>query len=112
MLRYSLRSLLLGACLLLAPVAALAEDGQATPSATPEDRAQTFEAVTGAVKEDVPGGPLLIAAYAVVWLAVFGYVVHLGRLHGRLSESLQRIETAVGAVGAVDKAAPKTDARG
>ncbi len=109
MLRYSLRSLLLGACLLFAPAAALAEDGPAAPSATPDDRAQTFEAVTGGVKEDIAGGPLLLAAYAVVWIAVFGYVVHLGRLHGRLSESLQRIETAVAKVA---KAAAKTDSRG
>jgi hypothetical protein len=36
-------------------------------------------------------------------------VVHLGRLHGRLSECLQRSETAVAKVA---KAAAKTDSRG
>ncbi len=63
--------------------------------ATADDRAQAFQAVTGATKEDVPGGPLLIAAYAVVWLSVFGYVLRLGRLHGDVAQSLARVESAV-----------------
>jgi len=56
------------------------------------DRAQTFEAVTGAVQEDVPGGPLLVIAYAIVWLAVFGYVFRLVRLHKGVDDSIARLE--------------------
>lgn len=57
-----------------------------------QDRAQTFEAVSGAVKEDVPGGPLLVAAYAFVWLAVFGYVFRLVRLQRGADENLARLQ--------------------
>jgi CcmD family protein len=57
-----------------------------------QDRAQTFEAVSGPVKEDVPGGPLLVAAYAFVWLAVFGYVFRLVRLQRGADENLARLQ--------------------
>jgi CcmD family protein len=60
------------------------------------DRATTFQAVEGAVKEDVPGGPLLVSAYAFAWLAVLGYVWRLSRLSARTDESLQRLQRALG----------------
>ncbi|HEX4352206.1 MAG TPA: CcmD family protein [Polyangiales bacterium] len=60
-----------------------------------DERAQSFQAVTGAVKEDVAGGPLMLAAYAVVWLAVFGYVFRLVRLHRNIEVELARVERAV-----------------
>jgi CcmD family protein len=81
---------------------AFAQEQPAAASA--EDRAQTFQAVTGATKEDVPGGPLLIAAYAVVWLSVFGYVLRLGRLHSDVEQSLSRVESAVTRAGAATRA--------
>jgi CcmD family protein len=56
------------------------------------DRAATFEAVTGAVQEDVPGGPLLVIAYGIVWLAVFAYVFRLVRLHKSVDDNLARLE--------------------
>jgi CcmD family protein len=62
-----------------------------------QDRATSFEAVTGPAKEDVAGGPLLLAAYAIVWLVVFGYVFHLVRLHRGVEDNLTRVERAVGA---------------
>jgi CcmD family protein len=76
----------------------LAQDAQEGGKAPAEDRAQSFQAVSGAVKEDVPGGPLLIAAYAFVWLAVFGYVWRLSRLHGRIDENLTRLDAALAKV--------------
>ena len=57
-----------------------------------EDRATSFEAVSGAVKEDVPGGPLLLAAYALIWLAVFGYVFRLVRLQRGVAENVARLQ--------------------
>ncbi|HEY2735917.1 MAG TPA: CcmD family protein [Polyangiales bacterium] len=60
-----------------------------------DERAQSFQAVSGGVKEDVAGGPLMLAAYAVVWLAVFGYVFRLARLHRNIEVELTRIERAV-----------------
>jgi CcmD family protein len=61
------------------------------------DRATSFQAVSGAVKENVPGGPLLLAAYAVVWLAVLGYVWRLSRLHAGVEERLNSLERALAA---------------
>ncbi len=39
-----------------------------------ESRATSFQAVEGAQREDVPGGPLLIGAYGVTLLLLVGYV--------------------------------------
>jgi CcmD family protein len=80
------RQLCLWLVLLAPPALALAED------AAPGDRATSFEAVTGAVKEDVPGGPLLVAAYGLVWLAVFAYVFRLVRLQRGADENLARLQ--------------------
>jgi CcmD family protein len=85
----AVRALLLGCTLTMAafagPLLAVAQDAQS-------DRAQTFEAVSGAVKEDVPGGPLVLIAYALIWLAVFGYVFRLVRLQRGADENLARLQ--------------------
>jgi CcmD family protein len=52
--------------------------------------------VQGAVKEDIAGGPLMLAAYAVVWLAVFGYVFRLVRLQRGVEANLERLERMLG----------------
>jgi CcmD family protein len=80
------RQLCLCAVLLGVPALALAQD------AAEGDRAASFEAVSGAVKEDVPGGPLLVAAYALIWLAVFAYVFRLVRLQRGADENLARLQ--------------------
>ena len=79
----------------LAVEPALAQETGAQDAA--DDRAQSFQAVEGGVKEDIAGGPLMLAAYAVVWLVVFGYVFRLVRLHRGLEDNLNRVERAVGA---------------
>jgi CcmD family protein len=80
-------------CCVCGPLAA----AWAQEATSPNDRAQTFEAVTGPVKEDIAGGPLMLWAYAVVWIVVFGYVLRLVRLHRGVEESLARVERAVAA---------------
>jgi CcmD family protein len=62
---------------------------------TVDDRAQSFQAVTGAVKEDVAGGPLMLAAYAVVWLAVFFYVFRMVRMQRGVEDNLSRLERSL-----------------
>jgi CcmD family protein len=61
-----------------------------------DDRADSFQAVKGAVKEDVAGGPLMLAAYAVVWLVVFGYGFRLVRLQRGVEANLDRLERTLG----------------
>jgi CcmD family protein len=76
-------ALLLGVATSAAP--ALAQDAA-------EERSQSFRAVEGAVKEDVPGGPLLVAAYAAIWLVVLAYVFRLTRLQQRAQRDVARLE--------------------
>jgi CcmD family protein len=83
-------TLLVSAVSLSSPVRA--QEGAQTAA---EDRAQSFQAVSGAVKEDVPGGPLLVAAYAFVWVAVFAYVWRLSRMHARVEDNLGRLDAAL-----------------
>jgi len=48
-------------------------------------------------QESVPGGLLVVAAYAVVWVAVVVYVLTLWRRAGRLERELAELTTRVGA---------------
>jgi CcmD family protein len=60
-----------------------------------EDRATSFQAVQGGVREDIAGGPLLLAAYAVIWVAVLLYVFRLVRLQQRAQQDLARLESVL-----------------
>lgn len=57
-----------------------------------EQRSQSFQAVQGAVHEDVPGGPLLVIAYGAIWVVVLGYVIRLVRLQQRAQSDVERLE--------------------
>ena len=79
----------------LAPASLLAaqddaRDGDAPRSAA-DERATAFEAVTGARHEDVPGGPLLIGAYGLVWALTMGYLFRLGKLASGLEADIERL---------------------
>jgi len=78
----------LGALLFAAP--ALAEDDAG------EDRATAFQAVEGAVQEDVPGGPLLVVAYGLIWVGVFAYLLRLVRLQSGTDREVTRLEGILG----------------
>lgn len=60
-----------------------------------DSRATSFQAVQGAQREDVPGGPLLIGAYGVVLVLLVGYVARLGAMHARTSGELDRLTRAL-----------------
>lgn len=77
---------------------ALAQDGPAEDAAT--ERSQAFKAVEGAVEEDVPGGPLLVGAYAVVLTLLVLYVIRVTRLQQRVDADLARLEGALRKAGA------------
>lgn len=72
----------------LAPGVAAAQD-------PPPDRATEFVAVEGPTTEDVPGGALLIGAYAIAWALMLVYVVRLGRLHDTVRADLERLSKAI-----------------
>jgi hypothetical protein len=60
-----------------------------------ESRATSFQAVEGPTAEQVPGGMLLVAAYAVVLVLLVAYVGRLGSLQRRNQNELARLSEAV-----------------
>ena len=74
------------------PLAVLGMGSKVAAQAADEERSTSFQAVQGAVKEDVPGGPLLVGAYALIWLGVLAYVIRLVRLQRRAQSDLARLE--------------------
>lgn len=103
-LRSAARAFLFGSVLAFGTAGALPLVVEADGDAA-SDRAQSFEAVSGAVKEDIPGGPLLVAAYAVIWLAVLGYVFRLVRLQRGADENVARLQQDL--QKAAQRSAPK-----
>ena len=66
-----------------------------------EERSQSFQAVKGAVKEDVPGGPLLVYAYGLILLLLVAYLIRLALLQQRSEREVARLAQLLGkAVGA------------
>lgn len=100
-MRALVSALVLVGTLVLAP-AALAEepsaeadtttDADETPS---EARAAEFVGVTGPEAESVPGGALLLAAYAIVWVLLFLFLVRMRRLQGETAAELERLSAEI-----------------
>jgi CcmD family protein len=88
----ALAGLVVATMLLFAPLASAQE--QVDPA---EERSATFRAVEGPQTEDVPGGALLVAAYAVVWTLVLLYVLRLGRSQDKLGRDVERLERSLAA---------------
>jgi hypothetical protein len=80
---------------------------QAAAQDAAEDRATSFKAVTGAVKEDVPGGPLLLGAYAAILVVLIGYGVRLVRMQQRAQTDLARLERQIAASASQSDAAAR-----
>lgn len=59
------------------------------------DRATSFQAVQGSAKEDVPGGPLLVGAYAFVLVLLIGYAARLGALQAKTTREVERLTRAL-----------------
>jgi CcmD family protein len=77
---------------LVASAIALLHAGVAQAQQAAQERAQSFRAVEGAVKEDVAGGPLLLMAYGAIWVLLLLYLFRLVRQQQRAEGDLQRLE--------------------
>lgn len=64
------------------------ENAEQSPA---ESRSQAFVAVEGAVAEDIAGGPLLLTAYAIIWVLMLAYVFRLALLHNKTSAEIARL---------------------
>jgi CcmD family protein len=65
-----------------------------TTSQDPSQRASEFQPVTGG-EETTSGEALLIAAYVIMWLLVFGFVWNTWRKQLGLAERLARLEQSL-----------------
>jgi hypothetical protein len=94
-----LRCLLVVLCLLVsAPVFAQAGEGEGEAAAAEdaaESRATAFQAVEGPQQEQVPGGGLLIGAYAFVLVLLVGYVGRLASLQRKTTREIERLTRAI-----------------
>lgn len=81
---------------LLAGVAAAQDDPGVDPA---DQRADTFEAATGAQTENVPGGTLMIVAYGAVFILIFGYVASLAMRQNNTQRELDRLRQDLEAYG-------------
>jgi hypothetical protein len=64
---------------------------QEADAKAPDDRATTFQSSEGA-RETRSGEVLLVEAYAVLWLLLFGFLAVQWRAHGRLESKLDDLE--------------------
>ena len=80
---------------LLTAVSAYAQDADAGVAAGTTGRETEFVAMTGPARESVPGGALLVSAYAAIWLILCAYVGRLALLQSSTSKELARLEAAL-----------------
>lgn len=94
-------AILLGGTLLITPVASAqggtggTEASSTSGQTAAEERATQFVGVTGPEAENIPGGGLLLAAYAVVWVLVFLYLLRMRRLQRQTAEELERLSAEI-----------------
>lgn len=87
--------------LLPAHDAALAQSDEGEAEDPAEERAAQFVGVRGPDAERVPGGTLLLAAYAVVWLLLFLYLLRMRSLQRQTAAELERLSSEVRASGSL-----------
>jgi CcmD family protein len=67
----------------------------AQPSAQPEQQDEFVPVDTLPPQDQLPAAPLLIAAYAFVMLALFGYLLSVARRLTTVQRELERLESDV-----------------
>jgi CcmD family protein len=61
--------------------------------------AQEFEKVTGAVREELPAGRFVAAAYGFIWIAVLVYVISIARGLGKVRKDLGDLKNKIDRAG-------------
>jgi hypothetical protein len=87
-IRSALAGLACSAVLLVSALPVFAED----PA---ESRSAAFQAVEGPQAEQVPGGPLLVYAYATILVLLVAYVARLSSLNAKNRTELDRLASAI-----------------
>jgi len=105
-MRALIAALVLGCTMLITPLA-LADEQPAEPDGGPaetqedaaEERAAQFVGVRGPEAESVPGGALMLGAYAIVWALLFLYLMRMRGLQRNTAEELERLSAEIRASG-------------
>jgi CcmD family protein len=97
-MRALVSAVLLGLTLLFS-APAVAEDSPeadpATAETAAEERAAQFVGVTGPDAESIPGGALLLGAYAIVWVLLFLFLLRMRGLQRQTAEELERLSAEI-----------------
>ena len=97
-MRALVSAVLLGFTLLFA-APTFAEDSpeadHATAETAAEERAAQFVGVTGPDAESIPGGALLLGAYAIVWALLFLFLLRMRGLQRQTAEELERLSAEI-----------------
>ncbi|MGB5694337.1 MAG: CcmD family protein [Polyangiales bacterium] len=105
-MRALIATFVFGCTALITPLA-LAQDAPPEPEvrtagqeqSAAEERAAQFVGVTGPEAESIPGGALLLAAYAVVWVLIFLFLLRMRGLQRQTAEELERLSAEIKASG-------------
>ena len=97
-----MRLVLLVILLLGAPLAAPAFAGHSTgfggagqQQPAPKQQEEFVPVSELPAQDQLPAAPLLVTAYAFVWLALFGYVVSVSRRLSHVQREVERLESDI-----------------
>ena len=105
-MRALIAAFVLGCTMFITPLA-FAEEPPAEPDRASaetkedaaEERAAQFVGVRGPEAESVPGGALMLAAYAIVWALLFLFLMRMRGLQRQTAEELERLSAEIRASG-------------
>ena len=74
------------------------EDGMEAPSAEPVEGEESTTTEVGAIdptamREEVAGGPLLLAAYLALWVVVFVFIFRVRKATEKMASDVVELET-------------------
>jgi len=82
--------------LLFAATPAFAQQPQPQPQPAPPAATEEFVPISQLPPQDqLPAAPLLVTAYAFVWVALMGYVVSVGRRLTKVQREVERLESDI-----------------
>jgi len=84
--------------LLVACAPGVAQQSQPQPQPQPAPPAATDEFVPISqlpAQDQLPAAPLLVTAYAFVWVALFGYLLSVGRRLTKVQREVDRLESDI-----------------
>ena len=100
-MRALIAALVLGCTMFITPVA-LADSppepdtaAAETPKDAADERATQFVGVRGPEAESIPGGALLLGAYAIVWALLFLFLMRMRGLQRQTAEELERLSAEI-----------------